>query len=92
MRSRFDGFLCLMSLAGGTGSGLGTYVTEMLRDIYPKAFLINEVVAPYQSGEVILQSYNALLTLAHLYEVRAFPNVHCWFINVNSTLWPAIGD
>ncbi|XP_067927911.1 tubulin delta chain-like [Watersipora subatra] len=65
---RFDGFLCLMSLAGGTGSGLGTYVTEMLRDVYPRAFLVNQVVAPYKSGEVILQSYNALLTLAHLYE------------------------
>lgn len=58
-----------MSLAGGTGSGLGTYVTELLRDIYPRAFLINEVVAPFKTGEVILQSYNSLLTMAHLYEV-----------------------
>lgn len=58
-----------MSLAGGTGSGVGTYVTEMLRDLYPKAFIVNEVIAPYQSGEVIVQSYNALLTLAHLYQV-----------------------
>lgn len=58
-----------MSLAGGTGSGVGTYVTEMLRDLYSKAFIVNEVVAPYQSGEVIVQSYNALLTLAHLYQV-----------------------
>ena len=58
-----------MSLAGGTGSGVGTYVTEMLRDLYPKAFNINEVIAPYQSGEVIVQSYNALLTLAHLHQV-----------------------
>lgn len=59
-----------MSLAGGTGSGLGTYVTEMLRDLFPKSFIVNEVVAPYQSGEVILQSYNSLLTLAHLYQVQ----------------------
>ena len=69
-RFRFDGFLCLMSLAGGTGSGLGTYITEMLRDNYNKQFIINQVVSPYQSGEVIVQNYNSLLTLAHLHEVR----------------------
>lgn len=58
-----------MSLAGGTGSGLGTHVTEMLRDLYSKAFIVNQVVAPYPSGEVIVQNYNSLLTLAHLYQV-----------------------
>lgn len=64
-----------MSLAGGTGSGVGTYVTEMLRDLYPKTFIMNEVIAPYQSGEVIVQSYNALLTLAHLHQVRISLNL-----------------
>ena len=29
------GFLLLQSLAGGTGSGLGTYLAEQLRDEYP---------------------------------------------------------
>jgi len=61
--------MCLMSLAGGTGSGMGTFVTEMLRDEYPRRFILNQVVMPYQTGEVIVQSYNALLTLSHLYQV-----------------------
>lgn len=33
-----DGFLILMSVAGGTGSGVGAYVTQILREWY---FLIN---------------------------------------------------
>ena len=65
---RFEGFIILMSVAGGTGSGLGTYVTELLKDEYPNAVLVNPVVWPYASGEVIVQNYNALLTTSHLTE------------------------
>ena len=38
----FGGFLVLMSVAGGTGSGLGTRVTEALREHFPHAFIINQ--------------------------------------------------
>ena len=31
------GFLVLMSVAGGTGSGVGTRVSEEITDLYPKA-------------------------------------------------------
>jgi tubulin delta len=62
------GFLVLMSVAGGTGSGVGARVTESLRDEYPHAFSLNQVVWPYASGEVIIQDYNTLLTLAHIYD------------------------
>lgn len=62
----FTGFLVLMSLAGGTGSGLGTHVTHTLRDEYEDAIVANHVVWPYSSGEVIVQNYNSLLTLSHL--------------------------
>lgn len=61
------GFLSLMSLAGGTGSGVGAYVTRCLRDEYPHAFIMNQVVWPYKMGEVIVQNYNAVLTLSRLY-------------------------
>ena len=64
----FGGFLTLMSLAGGTGSGVGTYVTQCLRDEYPHSFIVNQVVWPYTMGEVIVQNYNAMLTLSHLYQ------------------------
>ena len=55
-----------MSLAGGTGSGLGTKITYSLRDSFPEAMIVNHLVWPYSSGEVVVQNYNSLLTLSHL--------------------------
>ncbi|CAG5117711.1 unnamed protein product [Candidula unifasciata] len=65
---RLGGFMNLLSLAGGTGSGVGAYVTESLRDEYPYSFILNQVVWPYNTGEVIVQNYNAMLTLSHIYD------------------------
>ncbi|XP_033118792.1 tubulin delta chain-like [Anneissia japonica] len=65
--SRLTGFLNLMSLAGGTGSGVGTSLTQSLRDHYPHSFILNQVVWPHSSGEVCLQNYNSVLSLSHLY-------------------------
>ena len=65
---QFGGFLALMSLAGGTGSGVGAYLTQCLRDEFPNSFIVNQVVWPYNEGEVIVQNYNAVLTLSHLYQ------------------------
>lgn len=53
-------------LTGGTGSGVGARLTEELRDEYRTANIVNQVVWPYEMGEVCVQNYNALLTLAHL--------------------------
>jgi tubulin delta len=59
-------FLLLQSLAGGTGSGLGARVGELLRDEYGgRAVVANTLVAPYSAGEVSVQLYNSLLTLTH---------------------------
>lgn len=33
-----------------------------------QAFMVNQVVWPYRTGEVIVQNYNAVLTLSHLYQ------------------------
>ena len=63
---RFSGFLTLLSLAGGTGSGLGAYVSELLRDEYPHNFQLAATVWPFDTGEVAVQGYNTLLTLAQL--------------------------
>jgi len=63
---RLSGFLLLQSLAGGTGSGVGTYVTELLADEFGPGFMVNQVVWPYESGEVIVQDFNSVLTLAKL--------------------------
>ena len=77
---RLGGFLVFMSLAGGTGSGLGAYLTHALHDSFANAFTVNQVVWPYSTGEVILQNYNSLLTLSHVYQssdgIIAFENDH----------------
>lgn len=49
---RLAGLMAMMSVAGGTGSGVGTYVTQCLRDIYPKSFILNHLTWPYGTGEV----------------------------------------
>lgn len=63
---RVAGFLVLMSLAGGTGSGVGAFVCELLRDLYPHQTTLCVPVGPYSAGEVIVQSYNAILSLSSL--------------------------
>ncbi|EFJ14935.1 hypothetical protein SELMODRAFT_119333 [Selaginella moellendorffii] len=65
----FGGFLGIQSLAGGTGAGFGAYVLEALKDEYPSACIFSHSIWPFQSGEVVVQNYNVLLTLAKLHEV-----------------------
>ncbi len=57
----FGGFHVLQSLAGGTGSGLGTYISECLREEYDFSFQLNTVVWPHDRGEVVVQDYNTIL-------------------------------
>jgi tubulin delta len=65
---RLEGFVIPMSVAGGTGSGVGTRLTEGMRDYFPHSIITNQVIWPYSSGEVIVQNYNAMLSLAHLHQ------------------------
>ncbi|XP_029027760.1 tubulin delta chain [Betta splendens] len=73
---RLAGLVAVMSVAGGTGSGVGTYVTQCLRDVFPKSFILNHLTWPYGTGEVIVQNYNSVLTLAHLYQLSDGILVH----------------
>jgi len=45
-----------MSLAGGTGSGLGSYLTRRLRDEYPHCFIVNQVLTYYN---IVSSGYGA---------------------------------
>ena len=65
---RMSGLLFLQSLAGGTGSGAGSRISEMVRDEYPCCFIFHAAVWPSRRSEVIVQSYNAVLSLAHVLE------------------------
>lgn len=49
---RLAGIFTMMSVAGGTGSGVGTYITQCLRDMYPQSFIFNQLTWPYGAGEV----------------------------------------
>jgi len=56
----------MQSLAGGTGSGVGTRLSEIIRDEHSPCFMTSCVVAPFTSGESATQQYNATLALASL--------------------------
>ncbi|TFY80433.1 hypothetical protein EWM64_g3580 [Hericium alpestre] len=62
-----EGFMLMHSIAGGTGSGLGSFLLERLNDKFPKKLIQTYSVFPNaQEGDVVVQPYNALLTLKRL--------------------------
>jgi len=73
-----EGFVLAHSIAGGTGSGMGSYVLEKLADRYPKKLVQTYSVFPNQDSssdgsiggigvsDVVVQPYNSLLTLKRL--------------------------
>ena len=64
-----EGVMFMQSMAGGTGSGVGSFLLEELRqDIGSKVSIFNTVVMPRSTGEVILQNYNSVFSLGTLYE------------------------
>ena len=64
-----DGFIIMQSLAGGTGSGLGSYITEYINDMDLNRPILNLSVWPHSTGEVNVQNYNTMLTLQKIDEV-----------------------
>lgn len=65
-----DGFILCHSIAGGTGSGMGSYVLEKIKEHYPKKVLKTYSVFPNQTemSDVVVQPYNSILTLERLIE------------------------
>lgn len=63
-----EGFQLAHSIAGGTGSGLGSYILEKLNDRYPKKLIQTYSVFPNQEefSDVVVQPYNSMLTLKRL--------------------------
>lgn len=65
-----EGFTLCHSIAGGTGSGLGSYLLEQLNDHFPKKLIQTYSVFPNQSAshtsDVVVQPYNSILTLKRL--------------------------
>ena len=61
-------FFNILSSSGGTGAGVGSKTTEVLRDEFKTKFIVNAVVLPHKNGDVVTQAYNTLLTLTKLYD------------------------
>ena len=51
---------------GGTGSGLGTYITRMLADEYPSVYRFSTAVFPSDDDDVVTSPYNSMLSLNEL--------------------------
>ena len=63
-----EGFLMCHSIAGGTGSGMGSQLLERVNDHFPKKLIQTYSVFPnnQDGGDVVVQPYNSLLTLKRL--------------------------
>ena len=67
-----EGFMLTHSIAGGTGSSMGSYVLEKLADRIPKKLVQTYSVFPNQESnndvlsDVVVQPYNSILTLKRL--------------------------
>jgi hypothetical protein len=64
-----EGFMLLHSIAGGTGSGLGSFMLERLNDRFPKKLIQTYSVFPNtQDGDIVVQPYNSMLSMRRLTE------------------------
>ncbi len=63
-----QGFMLLHSIAGGTGSGLGSFILERMNDRFPKKLIQTYSVFPdtQSGGDVVVNPYNSLLALRRL--------------------------
>ncbi|PVU92068.1 hypothetical protein BB559_003847 [Furculomyces boomerangus] len=84
-----EGFSLLHSIAGGTGSGLGSFILERMSDRYEKKLLQTYSVFPNNedSSDVVVQPYNSLLTLKRLTE-----NADCVTVLDNTALNRIVSD
>jgi tubulin gamma len=59
--------MLLHSIAGGTGSGLGSYMLERMNDRFPKKLIQTYSVFPDAgAADVVVNPYNSLLTMRRL--------------------------
>jgi len=62
-----SGFQMIHALGGGTGSGMGSLLMQMLKDEYPKSLLLNYTVIPSSKvSEVVVEPYNSILACPSL--------------------------
>ncbi|KAL9632189.1 MAG: hypothetical protein Q9164_005479, partial [Protoblastenia rupestris] len=60
-----EGFMLLHSIAGGTGSGLGSYILERMNDRFPKKLIQTYSVFP-DTQDGVVNPYNSILAMRRL--------------------------
>jgi tubulin gamma len=81
-----EGFVLIHSIAGGTGSGLGSFLLERINDRFPKKLIQTYSVFPGDS-DVVVSPYNQLLALK-----RLALNSDCVVVIDNSSLHRIAAD
>jgi len=78
--------MLLHSIAGGTGSGLGSFLLERLNDRFPKKIIQTYSVFPdtQSVGDVVVQPYNSILAMRRLTENA--DSVVCFANNIHVCL------
>lgn len=66
MCDSLQSFFLVHSMGGGTGSGLGSYVCELLKDNYAEIYRFVTAVFPSHDDDVVTSPYNAVLACARL--------------------------
>ncbi|XP_064303509.1 tubulin epsilon chain isoform X1 [Phalacrocorax carbo] len=61
-------FFVIHSMGGGTGSGLGTFVLNLLEDEFPEVYRFVTSVYPSGQDDVITSPYNSVLAMKELNE------------------------
>lgn len=72
--------MLLHSIAGGTGSGLGSYILERMNDRFPKKLIQTYSVFPdtQGGGDVVVNPYNSVLAMRRLTQNADSVVGHYW--------------
>ncbi|KAJ1925976.1 Tubulin beta chain (Beta tubulin), partial [Linderina pennispora] len=64
-----SGFQLCHSIAGGTGSGMGSLMLQKVREEYPDRMMSTFTVVPAaNSSDAVVEPYNSVLSIHHLIE------------------------
>jgi len=61
-----EGFVLTHSIAGGTGSGMGSWLLEQLRDRFPTKLIQTYSIFAQKESGVVVEPYNSILSLKRL--------------------------
>ncbi|BFZ11050.1 hypothetical protein BsWGS_14089 [Bradybaena similaris] len=79
-------FFVLHSMGGGTGSGVGTRILNILEDEYPDVYRFVTAVFPSAKDDVVTSPYNSVLAMRELTE-----HAHCVLPIENQALIDIVG-